>query len=82
MKIKEKKKKPKVIIIKHQDEHGKFDGQEVHLVETNDIGKLECQLLLLGNAGLAYSPWWNDVAKKIKKIKENKKNERKTKLRS
>ena len=61
------------MIIKHRDKDGKFDGREIHLEETNDIKKLENQYMLLGMNGLAYSPWANEIQKKIKKlIEENK----------
>ena len=44
------------------------DGREIHLADTNDTDKLKSQLMLLGMNGLAYSPWWNDIAKKRNKI--------------
>lgn len=44
-------------------------GQEIHLAETNDIKELESQYMLLGMNGLAYSPWANDIQKKIKLLK-------------
>jgi len=64
-------------VIKHTD------GREIHLADTNDINLLNNQLMLLGHNGLAYSPWWNDIAKKIKQLesaekptKTSKENER------
>ena len=45
-------------------------GQEVHLAETDDVTKLENQLILLGMNGLFYSPWAKEVRKKIKEIKD------------
>lgn len=47
------------------------DGREIHLdMDANTIPELESQLMLLGNNGLAYSPIWNEVAKKLNKLKE------------
>ena len=43
-------------------------GQEISLIETDDIPKLKSQLMLLGMNGLAYSPWATDIQDKIKMI--------------
>jgi len=45
-------------------------GQEIHLAETDDVVKLENQLVLLGMNGLFYSPLARDIKKKIKEIKD------------
>lgn len=45
-------------------------GQEIHLLETNDLTKLKNQLMLLGMNGLSYSPWAKEIRKKIKKLSQ------------
>lgn len=45
-------------------------GQEIRLKKTNDIKMLENQYVLLGMNGLAYSPWANDIQKKLKELKK------------
>jgi len=48
-------------------------GKEISLdMDANTIPKLENQLMLLGMNGLAYTDTWNEVAKKLKKLKEKK----------
>jgi len=50
-----------------------IDGREISLdMNVNTIPKLESQLMLLGMNGLAYSDIWNEVAKKLNKLKEKK----------
>ncbi len=44
-------------------------GQRIVLQDTNDIPKLENQLMLLGMNGLFYSPWARDIQEKITKLK-------------
>jgi len=44
-------------------------GQIIELAETDDIQKLENQLMLLGINGLFYSPWAKDIQNKIKKLR-------------
>jgi len=47
------------------------DGRELSLdMDANTIDKLECQLATLGMNGLAYTDIWNEVAKKLNKLKE------------
>ena len=46
------------------------NGSEISLdMDANTIPKLESQLMLLGMNGLAYSDIWNEVAKKLNKLK-------------
>lgn len=45
-------------------------GQEISLLETNDITKLENQLMLLGMNGLFYSSLADKIRKKIKRLKK------------
>ena len=46
------------------------DGREISLdMDVNTIPKLENQLMLLGMNGLAYTDIWNEVAKKLKELK-------------
>jgi len=46
------------------------DGREISLdMDANTIPKLESQLVMLGMNGLAYSDIWNEVAKKLNKLK-------------
>lgn len=45
------------------------DGRIISLdMDTNDISKLDSQLMLLGMNGLAYSDIWNEIAKKKNKL--------------
>ena len=47
------------------------DGREISLdMDTNDISKLNNQLMILGMNGLAYSDIWNEIAKKKNKLEE------------
>lgn len=59
-----------MVVIKHQDNDGKLTGREIHLAETDDIGNLKNQLMLLGMNGLFYSPWARDIQKKIKRLEK------------
>ncbi len=65
--MKSKIKEKDVTVIKND-----ATGQEIHLKKTNNIQELENQWNLLGMNGLAYSPWANDIQKKIKEIKDGK----------
>ena len=48
------------------------DGREISLdMDANTIPELENQLMLLGMNELAYSDIWNEVSKKLNKLKEN-----------
>ena len=48
-------------------------GKEIHLDDKAEaIYKLKNQLMLLGMNGLAYTDIWNEIAKKIKTLKEDK----------
>ena len=46
-------------------------GEEIHLANTKNITKLENQLKLLGDKGLFYSCWANNIKNKIEKLKKN-----------
>lgn len=63
--MKNKTNKTKTTTIKNE-----ITGQEISLAETDDVVKLENQLVLLGMNGLFYSPLARDIQKKIKEIKD------------
>lgn len=47
------------------------DGRELSLdMDINEIPELESQLMMLGSNGLAYTDVWNEVAKKLNKLRE------------
>jgi len=53
------------------------DGRELSLdMDANTKEQLENQLMLLGMSGLAYSDIWNEVAKKLNKLKGGKNGKR------
>lgn len=45
-------------------------GEEIHLEKTDNLDKLKNQRMLLGMKGLLYSPWGQEVCKKIRKLEE------------
>jgi hypothetical protein len=61
--LKEEKMKYQTITIENE-----VTGEKIILQGTNDIQKLQNQLMLLGTKGLHRSPWAEEIRKKINKL--------------